>query len=79
MSEAYLRQPRAATVRRPRARNPQQEAVQFALTVARRWGVKTVVLRKDDVYRVHLEGASWPDAKLVGVTDAAGAFFVFVK
>ena len=78
MSEAYLR-PNAAPVRRPRARNAQQEAVQFALTVAKRWGVKTVVLRKDGVYRVHLEGVSWPGASLVGITDAAGAFFVFLK
>jgi hypothetical protein len=66
-------------MRKPRPRNPQQEAIRFALMVAKRWGVRTVVLRKDDVYRVHLEGIRWPGAALVGMTDAAGAFFVFVK
>jgi len=68
-----------STMRRARRRNPQQEAIRFALTVAKRWGVRTVVLRKDGVYRVHIEGIRWPGAALVGVTDAAGAFFVFVK
>jgi hypothetical protein len=78
MSEAYVL-PRSAPPRRRHPRNPQQQAIKFALTVARRWGVRTVVLRKDDVYRVHLEGIRWPGSALVGVTDAAGVFFVFVK
>lgn len=66
-------------MRKPKARNAQEEAIRFALDVAKRWGVKTAVLRMDGEYRVQLDGIRCPGAALVGVTDTDGAFFTFLS
>ncbi len=66
-------------MRKPKMRDAQQEAIKFALDVAKRWGVKTVVLHQDDAYRVQLEGIRSPGAALIGYTDADGAFFTFTR
>jgi hypothetical protein len=66
-------------MRKAKPRDPQQEAIKFALTVAKRWGVQTVVVREDESYRVQLAGVRCPGAALVGYTDTDGAFFTFTS
>jgi hypothetical protein len=66
-------------MRKTKSRNAQEEAIRFALDVAKRWGVKAAVLQKDGEYRVQLDGIRCPGAALIGVTDSDGAFFTFLS